>query len=238
MTDVIIPLKWHSHNNFVELRYALRSLEKYMSNVGYVFIIGATLPKWANKELILIKKNDASHYAAINIKDKVMLACRMQSLSDNIIMMNDDHFLLRPFDADHLPYLYHNSLLYKFLDNQKNYYGQQILNTIEALKPDHTTLHYDVHFPIRFNKKVFLELDKFNWSVEQGLLVKSMYCNVNRVKGIFSPDLNIMSPPRSLDALNDMLQDRWYFSTHDGAIWRLMVDKLQELYPEKSRFEN
>lgn len=237
MTDIIIPLKWHSPNNYIELRYALRSLVKYMSNIGMVFIIGSTKPKWASDALVQIKKNDASHYASINIKDKVMTTCRMQSLTDDIIMMNDDHFLLRPFDADHLPYFYQSSLMFKYLENQRLPYGQQILNTVDVLKLNYPTLNYDVHFPIRFNKKLFLELDRFNWSIEHGLLVKSMYCNVNSIKGTFAPDLNIMSPPRTMDKLNDMLSDRWYFSTHEGAIWSLMEQKLNELYPEKSIFE-
>lgn len=236
--DVVIPLYYRSLHDYMELKYALRAVEKYLSGISQVFIIGNNLPPWITN-VIQIKVSDNSPYSSVNIKDKILTACHVKAITEDFILLNDDHFLLHDFNVQTLPYYFQHSLSYKALDCKQPYYFQQLVNTMNVLKDRALPiLHYDIHFPIRFNKSKFIEMcQAYDWSIEQGYAIKSLYCNTFGITGVPSLDLNIMRPCRSIDVLNDMLEGRTFFSTHEGAIDQVMESKWKELYPMKSKFE-
>jgi hypothetical protein len=256
MVDVVIPLAWHSTNDYLELRYALRSLEKHMLNVGNVFIIGHTRPAWLTDEVTHIKKNDTSKYASVNIKEKLLYACDVAVISDPFLLLNDDHFLLRQFDAAALPFYYNGLLVEKYLSCARTPYGRLLENTIIALeRVGAGTRHFDIHCPVLYEKRIFKSIiNGFDWSVHQGYGIKSLYCNVLTaaydclsdkvqkkmwISDIVSvPDLHIAQPIRSPERLEELLEFKWFFSTFEGVLNDVMMAKLNELYPNPSKYES
>lgn len=238
MIPVIIPLKWHSTNNYLELKYALRSLEQYMINISTVTILGLTKPKWTNDNLLHIKAGDPTPYTAINIKEKLLKACEMED--KYFLMYHDDHFLLDEFDAAKLPQFYQGSIA-EFIQTAKyNPYRQQLQNTYNALRSNKmpNPLYWDVHFPITFNKQLLKSiLLHYDWNVTQGYAIKSLYCNSLGIRGIPIEEAVISRPLRSKEALISAIEDRPFFSTHEGGINNILIDKWEELYPKKSKFE-
>ena len=237
MIPVIIPLKWHSTNNYLELKYALRSLETYMINTSTVTIIGLTKPKWANENLLHVKAGDPTPYTAINIKEKLLKACEMDD--KYFLMYHDDHFLTEEFDAEKLPQFYQGTIQEFITASKYNPYRQQLQNTQAALKSiTQRPLYWDVHFPITFNRQKLKDiLLNHDWSVQQGYAIKSLYCNTLGFRGIPIEEVVIDRPVRKKELLNSYLNDRPFFSTHDGGINEFLVEKWEELYPKKSKFE-
>lgn len=233
--DIVIPLYWHSHNNFTELRFALRSVERYLQGTKDVYIVGRHKPSWASDELIRIPKSDV-FTPALNIRDKLYYASTKNHVSDEFLYMNDDHYLLEEFDIETFPYFYSGTLVERMYEKRNNPYSNNLEQTIKALMPK-PTKNFDIHVPMRVEKKKMSGLiDAYVWS-PPGFVIKSLYCNTYGIAGINVNDCVITRPVRDKKKLDGMLSGRSFFSTFDGAINDMIIGKLEELFPNKSRFE-
>ncbi len=86
-----------------ELRYSLRSVERYMPWVGRIFVVTANqTPTWLNTDhpkIRLISHSeimDASVLPTFNSSAIEMSICRIEGLSERFILANDDFFVARP----------------------------------------------------------------------------------------------------------------------------------------------
>src|SRR4051812_48140009 len=106
MTDIVIPLNNRSYQKNIELRYCLRSIEKHLSGVGNVFIVGH-MPEWVTNVIYIpFEEDPRNRFRDRNIMLKVSEACKDSRVSDDFLMIHDDHFLLAGYDAGAFPY-YH-----------------------------------------------------------------------------------------------------------------------------------
>ena len=236
-TSIVIPLGVGSRWNDTELRYCLRSVEKHLTGYGDVFIIGEK-PSWLRNVVHIPFDegfNPQSYEKERNIYKKVMTACNDGRVTDDFLFMNDDHFLLQDYEAMKFPY-YCQGWLSEFMTVTD--YKTTISNTIELLWPlGHDCLYFDIHCPIVYNKARFAWCLSADWSKYFGYCIKTVYCNsVEGLKAIEYPDLKI-NEVYPADKIHKFIAGRPWFSIGDQARQGGLLKVLQELYPNKSKYE-
>ena len=90
--------------DYTELRYSLRSIEKYLQDVEEVIIVGDNLPDWINNVTQIILP-DIKGKKQLSIRRKILAAL---NYTDEILFMNDDVYFLKP--SNDFPYYYHGYL--------------------------------------------------------------------------------------------------------------------------------
>jgi hypothetical protein len=167
MTSICIPLNNRSTVNNLELRYCLRSIEKHLSGVDEIFIIGYC-PDWVQNVIHIPADEDPrNRFRDRNIMNKMVMACKDERVSDNFLMVHDDHFLLADYEAGAFPYYHMGPMNEGF-----GQYGDTKQNTKSLLHFQPEFNNYDCHCPIVFNKQLFMRsVALADWSKWYG------YCN-------------------------------------------------------------
>lgn len=233
MTDICIPLGTRSTQKNQELRYCLRSIEKHLTGVGNVFIIGEC-PDWLQNVIhIPFTEDPRNRYRDRNIMLKMAEACKDSRVSDDFLMVHDDHFLLSNYETGSFPY-YHMGPM----NEGQGQYGETKANTKSLLSFTESFNNYDCHCPIVLNKQLFMRsVVLADWSKWYGYCLKTLYCVMNGIEGIETIDLKIRNPLNAGE-IGMLVDGRKWFSIGDrcfvpGGMW----DVLNELYPNKSRYE-
>ena len=235
--DIVFPLGGGSKIDDLELRYSLRSIEKHISGVRDIYLIGKK-PEWV-KDVYHIEAEDEHPCKETNIYRKVMIACQKPDISDNFLFFNDDHFIIHDFEADKFPSFYKGHLL-QVLGKMPPYnkYSTCVYQTAMVLRErGFKEDNYDAHCPIIYNKQKFAEvMPTYDWSHRFSFVVKSLYANSVGVAGVKEPDCKI-NDPASHEEFKRRLQDRKFFSVGNDAIAQGWHDTMKELYPNPSRWE-
>lgn len=227
--DIVVPFQ-RSVNRDEELKFALRSIEKHLTGIGNVFVVGDN-PRWNHSIIhvpqVNISKNNS--YRDRNIAAKILTACEMAQVSDNFLILHDDNFLLQGCPASMWPY-YHCGPSFKGNGD----YRQVEMNT-QYMFGD--CKNFDVHAPHIVNKNLFKKtIGTLDWSLKYGYCIKTAYCTMNGIEGEFEPDLKI-NGDWEYEWIKNRIVGRKWFSIGDNA-WRGgMVKLMKELYPEKSKWE-
>jgi len=121
MIDLVYTIKandstWEDN----ELRYSLRSIEKYLSGVGQVFIIGDCPDFLTNVIHIPATDEENREWKDRNIYRKLLIACNDVRISENFLFVNDDHYLTQPFEAGKFPFYYREPDMIKTITKVKN----------------------------------------------------------------------------------------------------------------------
>lgn len=229
MIDVVYCLGKGSKYKNAELRYSLRSVEKYLSGIGSVWIVGV-LPKWAKVDNFIEMPDPYQYPPDRNIMEKLQVVCEHSVLSENFLFINDDHYLLQPFEADKFPYYQQDHLIDQVKRRGMDGYGRRADNTHKWLvSQGKNTKNFDIHTPILYNKKAFLvEVCGAPWhKAHDGFVIKSLYANSMMIEGEPMKDGKLNTIPGT---------DVKIFSTYPhvkASIFRF----LKEQFPEKSKYE-
>jgi hypothetical protein len=233
MTSICIPLNNRSTQHNLELRYCLRSIEKYLSGVGDIFIIGHC-PEWVQNIIHIPADEDPrNRFRDRNIMNKMLIACKDERVSDDFLMVHDDHFLLTRYEAGDFPY-YHIGPM----NDGYGQYGYTKENTKNALSFAEWFNNYDCHCPIVFNKQLFVQsMGMVDWSKWYGYCLKTLYCVMNGIEGERMEDIKIRMPLKA-DEITQAIAGRSWFSIGDRC-WTNggMKEVLQMLYPNPSKYE-
>lgn len=233
--DIVYTLGIGSEWDNNELRYSLRSIEKYLSGYDKVFIVGEC-PDWLTN-VIHIPFNESGH-ASKNILDKILLACNDERVSNDFMFFNDDFFLIAPVKTNGYPFFFQNQLP-KENKNPDNYYYEYLVNThAELKKRGLPVFNFDVHHPIIYNKQKFKEiLAEYDFSKK--LVIKSIYCNHLRIQGKFIGDMKIKGAIK-IHNIVTILKNRHIFSTGNACLTDPNSDLpnyIKNQYPIPSKFE-
>lgn len=228
MIDIVYPLGNGSrfHNN--EIRFSLRSIEKHLKNFRNVYVVGAHHPELQN--VIFIPYPDHTTISDTNIMRKIARACEIPDLSENFLMVHDDHYLLSDFDAATFPYFYHRTILEFLKIREPDPYHHRVANTLEYLEAKGLpTKFFDIHTPILFNKTHFKDIvtNGPDWTPPNMYVLKSIYANTLRIEGEVLPDQKGDEPPPPHAKI---------FSTSPrvkGTVQRFLL----ESFPLKSKYE-
>jgi len=235
MNDILIPLGNGSAWDNNELRYALRSLEKYGFNFDRLFIIGER-PSFL-KDYVHIPYSE-SKCSALNVLGKIIKAFEKSDISENVFFTNDDIFLTEFTDCGNYPYLWRRELEPK--PRVENSYWQGLTRTREILIGRNLPIKdFSLHCPIIFKKAQFLALKPF-WQelIDKGqpVGVRALYGNALKIEGIQQPDLKFRKEI-SVREFEEKIKGRSFFSIGNGVLTPQFKKKLEEMYPQKSRWE-
>lgn len=224
---VVIPYKDDILSG-VELLFALRSIDKYLTGWTNVVIIG-TPPEWYRGESVYVK--DCDGRKQYNIYSKLLIACELNNVSDPFIEWDDDLYLNKPLHVSDIKYWY-DGLLKNVTQNgtMGSIYLEAIANTVQMIPEG---VHYDLHVPIIYDKNKFKSL--FSNRAEE-FIIKSYYCNCVGVEGVYMKDFKI-NQLASKEFIHDLTKDRVFNTTSTNGMKKPMIELLNELYPEPSKFE-
>lgn len=230
LIDIVIPLGNRSIQKNVELRFALRSIEKHLTGVGNVFIIGHK-PDWVTNVIHIPADDDPrNRFRDRNICNKIIAACRDERVSKDFLVVHDDHFLLSDYEAGAFPYYSHATI-----KPGQGQYANTKKNTISLLGQVND---YDCHCPILFNKERFMRsVALADWSKWYGYLLKTLYCVLNGIPGEYMGDIKIRLPLKYDEIMLQIAGRKWFSIGDRCFVPGGMKDVLQELYPSKSKYE-
>ncbi len=211
---IVYPLT--TQIDHTELKYSLRSIEKYLKPPFEVVIVGDILPDWINN-VTQIHLPDVKGRKQLSIRRKILAALEY---AEEILFLNDDVFLLQP--SNKFPYYWHGML--------KNYTesgSKPLLKQLEALgKP---VKHFDGHYPLIY-KQEFKELN-----FTDDCIIKSAYCNFYDIEGTFVIDCKLQTAKKH-EEIREFIKDKPCFSTGQYSL-PSALPILQELFNEPSKYE-
>ena len=225
-----------------EIRFSLRSLEKNMKNFGNVFVVGEC-PAFLQNVIHIpaIDIFEPGVNADGNIITKVLAACNDQRLSDDFLFINDDHLVIKPIAAEDVPPLQKGDMTtFEPLYWQFNFWRGRLKRTMQVLKAnDLSTLHFDCHTPIIFNKHSFCEImNRFEYMEDIGYTMKSLYGNVMYPDGPFLTDQKrTIFRHYTFEQINQRLEDPTFMSFNDMGLNNSLKWWLIDNFRSKSRFE-
>jgi hypothetical protein len=241
-TDVVYVLGTGSRWNDNEIRFSLRSLEKNLKEFRNIYVVGEC-PEFLQNVIHVpaVDIFEPAINADGNIITKVLAACECEGLSDDFLFINDDHLVLQPVAAADVPALHKGDMTTFSPDYWKlNYWRDRLKRTMQVLKEHYyTTLHFDCHTPIVFNKHIFPEImRRFNYSDGIGYTMKSLYGNVMYSDGEFLTDQKkkIFKNYR-LDEIRRMLSAPMFMSFNDQGLNQALKWWLIDNFPGRSRYE-
>lgn len=226
MTDIVIPLKADYPHR--DIKYCLRSIEKHVTDLRRVIIIGDK-PDFI-QEVIHFQIGDMSGYqhAARNIFKKLIFAAEEFK---EFLVVHNDHFLLTDIVAGEYPYYHRGPII---PEGKPDGYARLLQNTKDQF-PEADD--FDVHCPILMTAAGLNKLTALDWSKPYGYGVKTAYCVLNGIAGNAFTDCKIKTR-MSRQEIYQKIEGRHVFSTGSGAYQGDMEKVLKELYPRKSRWEN
>lgn len=218
--DLVIPLSQHSDNDFLDLRYALRSFE-YFLRPDKVYLIGAK-PKWAKGiEHIPADDHPDTKFREANIFQKLLLYP-----GEEFVYGSDDNFLLEPFKEEY-PW---DMLLAQKLYTMGRFstYQKTISNTLRLFPHEK---NFDGHAPTTMRRNILYRMRAIQWQTPYGFCMKTIYAGMAKIPGKQYPDLKLRAP-----FIMKEVKDRKWFSTADGVVEK-SLKVMNKLYPKKSKYE-
>lgn len=237
--DIVIPLGTGSRWRNREIMYSLRSLEKYGNNVGNIFILGSMPSNLQGCIHVPYADEDFPHETSI--MRKFLHASKMDRVSENFLMWNDDYFLTDNIDCENYPNYYHMTISERIRGRRiGDGYRTSMENCLSVLKKEgKPELFYDIHCPMIYNKSKFIEImERYSWKVSNGYIIKSLYQNQQPDNNpVIMPDLKLYSNLINVQDYYKEIRNRHIFSISDNAITRNFEKFIHELFPNKSKYE-
>ena len=232
--DIVIPLGTGSRWQNNELRFALRSIEKYLTGYDKIFIIGEC-PSYL-QNIIHIPCPDFPGRKEYSIFNKIMKAVADERCSDYFVFWNDDIFLIDNLQTADFKFWYEGTLQSKY-EQSHGHYKAAIKNMIDIKY--YYFAYTDIHTPIIYNKEKFIKgVAAEDWSKEY--VIKSLYTSSIKESIVCSfehmPDLKI-NKAMTYYEIKARIKERLFFSIGTYGVCPAMTKVLTELFPDKSKYE-
>jgi hypothetical protein len=208
----MIPL--FAQSDYTELRYVLRSVEKWADEV---IIVGSEIPEWI-KNITWIEVSDIKHKKQLSIRKKIISALEYKP---EILFISDDVYLLQEPKK-----VFYSSGTIKQVGESG---ARPLQGQLEAMnKPIKC---FDVHSCIWYEREKFKALEVFT----SDCILKSAYGNFHEVESVNMPDFKV-NGKMTVEEIKSIIKNRPYFSTGPQGL-KYALPVLQELWPVKSKFE-
>ena len=238
--DILYTLGTGSNWDNKELLYSLRSIDRYCKNVGRVFIASVELPSFIDPATVThVPSCDLGEIRHLNIMNKVEEAILHSDIADDFLLSSDDHFYIKPTDFDLYPYYY----IEQPLKPRRQQYWQSVRDTRAFLAahglPTYAT---NPHCNTHFNRPMYIEhMDLMDEAKKLafGGEVNHLMGNLLIASGVQPVEYRDVKIRRYSDRaeLLGKIGDSHCFSISDRALECGMKEYLQELFPDKSRWE-
>jgi hypothetical protein len=237
--DILIPLRTNGsmHNNF-ELRFALRSIERYLKDYRKIWIVSEHMPEGFH-EYGYIPCQDKYPRKQMNIHNAIVSAFQTSEVADDIIFWADDNVLLAPLAVADLPVAFRkdNLLIYAKQENSRVWH-RSLGQTGEALQSrGYSDTNFEAHIPVRFNRQKYLALEsEFDFFSGVGLCYISLYFNRYEVQdSVYMRQVKATAEGKHFSA--DNLARRLFLGYNDDGLSAGVADYLPKRFSERSRYE-
>jgi len=135
-----------------ELRFSLRTVEKFCPEAERIVVVGEPLHFLSNKvDFHYIEEAKGNKEYRIGMK--IYNACKSGYIDGDFVFMNDDFFFTRPYNWNI------NYAKGELPSGGKEHYPKALNDTREYLLSIGKSInHFDCHTPIIYNAKKFMEL--------------------------------------------------------------------------------
>lgn len=224
-----------------EIRFSIRSVEKYLKNYGNIYIVGEN-PGFLNGIIHIPYPDELGpDNADGNITRKLIRACHEKELSDIFLKMNDDYLIVNPIDANKIKPLHKGHL--KDLPEKyftRNHWRKRLGRTRDILlQKKLTTKHFDYHAPIPINKNNFPEIvSQFDYETGIGYTTRSIYGNVAYPNArLLTNEKKIIFRHRTLAEIEEIASSTTFIAYNDNGLNKDLKAFLYQRFPEKSKYE-
>jgi len=233
--SIVIPLS-KSTCDFIDLKYCLRSIDKYVKGYENIIIIGEKPKGIKGIGVLPFHETFSEVHKDRNILGKIQYACIQDRITEDFVFMNDDHIFTKETDITNYPF-YHKGELTEAL-NSTGTYKLTMRHTLEYLQDNaKSTFNYDTHCPIIYNKQKFLAtFEPIDFDIPFGYGIKSMYGNLNDVEGEYMPDCKFTGK-NTKEEVRERCVGRHIISCNETSLRHGLGDYLKEILPHKSIFE-
>ena len=210
--DIVYILGKGSLSNNDELRYSIRSLERYCEDLGKIIIVGESVDFLQN--VMFIPHEDKHKKPWKNTLDKVRAVCACDLVTDDFLLMNDDFFAFDTFRCDEFPYFATKGG------------GGGVSGPID----------FAVHRPMVLKKEFYLKMP-INTDMSTSYSPRSFYGNFYRTPPTYIKDL-VLRTGEGMPSLDDQLGNEPWATIDDVTMldieFRAWIDTI---FPEQSFFE-
>lgn len=210
--DILIPVGGVQNNDYRELRYSLRSIEKHMLDIGRVFIAG-DVPSWlvGVEEL---RVDDIEGDAVGSVQKKLEAFCKVEDATEDFLFTHDDILAVKDFSGADLPF----------------YASQDGVGSLA------NPLYFQVHTPVRYNRKMYAELFA-NPDNNKVASPRALYCNFYKAPATKINEVVLRVGP-GMKQFSEQIGDEAFFSLNDRAAGKNeFLALMADLYPTPSRWE-
>lgn len=221
--DVIYPYK--RNRDAFELRYSLRSL----CNVKHDRVIVAGDNPRVTSDLVSVVEVGPVSNRFMSSTANIEKAIASDDVSNSVMVMNDDVFILKPIEYRH----YHRCTIDEYLDQggANGEYKRHICNTLKLLKAHgiEDPLFFGLHVPTIYDRDNLRALIR-GFRGEEYLL-RTLYHNLYKTHSIQRDDVKLYNWQGELKADD-------YLSTSDGcALNPFFRSWIKETFPLASEYE-
>jgi hypothetical protein len=250
MSDVVYLTTKSQWNE--ELRYSLRSFERYFADLGKVWIVGY-LPAYLNPNVVRHVPEPAMMRPGVFVESAAKRIINDElNLTDEYIFAQDDNYLLKPVTIDDFGPLWLEDLD-QMTTRGTGSWQLMLWRTYDLLKfLGHTAYNYESHTPIRVDRAKYREVAKLFVNTERaashryhGICTVSAYWNIvglpegqpRRWANDHRVGFTDNSRNHTPEMIRAQLQGKAFLFHNDPGLNDALKSVLQELYPDKSRFE-
>lgn len=214
MKTVVYPLTVQL--DYTELKYSLRSLDKFLPKPFEVVIVGNVIPDWITN-VTQIELPDVTGRPMLSVRRKVIAALHYR---DEFLFMNDDIYLIDTYK----PTYYSSGTL-------KGKAESGAKQTCDQLAKYEKSTSYYGHYPAEYKNDFIDIVSRFT----DDCITKSAYLNCKGVESVEVKDCKIITPLKPKETLS-FISNKPCFSTGPRSI-DSVLPVLQKLFPNPSIFE-
>jgi len=241
--DVVIPLSDQSKWQNNELRYCLRSLDKYFTDLGEIYVLSPADLPWLQNAHLIYKNDPLKSNKDGNLVNKVLHACRLPELSEQFIRLSDDQLFLQPTGIEFFAPFYLFNLKEKHQRWWSGKWKARMRRTMDYLTERQLpAFHFDTHSPQLYDKSKFLNAwNDVDFEANIGYCINTFYFNhypdyISRMVRLGAIKITLeQSLPRA--KIMEKIKNRQFMGYSDAGLNDDLKQILAELFPEKSRYE-
>jgi hypothetical protein len=222
-----------------ELRYSLRSVEKFAPAIDKICIVGYK-PDFLNDKIKHIPYEDIYFNAARNIAEKILRYCEVHR-GERFLLMADDYYFLKPFDVVNHKYCYRGTL-HDVITAHHGLFVHHCMATEHILKKSGLNAYnFDCHYPMVMDADKFIKVyNSYYWTdLPWGYTIKSLYANTLQVPFCDMREVEEVKLRRqkTIEGAKHFIKGKEMFSSGDSMVGDKMIEFMDGLYPNKSRYE-
>lgn len=245
---LLVPLRGTENpTNDAELKYLLRSIERNATGLSKIYIMTTRKPKWLveNDMLEVVPLQDAPLQKDGVLIFKTLMCLKRKNITGDFCWCADDNVFMQSIDIRSIPPIHNhrpNSIFYK---EPQTIWRKRVRHTLEWAKSKGVELQHNMepHCPQIFNAdKVLANAKDEEWQDETGLTIMT-YFHVITDTWQDSEDQTKWKQTYELpmEEIRTMKKEEFctmpFLGYSDPALQSGMLERLEEIFSEKSQFE-